>query len=152
MKKGFTLVELLVTLAIITMITGVSVTSFKSYKQRTYFDNAVSTIHGEVMKAQSLSLAPSENCVSQYIFASTSQTTYEVRARYDTDCDPNKDTDKRLDSGSVQGVKMSPNQIEIPFNVKGGGSGGGMVTIKDDQNKFPQKNIVVSPTGLIELK
>lgn len=145
MKKSFTLIELLVTIGIMTIVTAASVAGLKGYKSRTYFNDAVSQVHGEVLKAQSLALAPSKVDIESYTLTiTTSDGTYNIK-------DNNGD---ELDSGRFGDKVTVSGTLSITFNKDGSASPGGTIIISDTntQSGFNPKKIIVTAAGSVELK
>lgn len=147
MKKGFTLIEMLVTIIIITIITAISASSFKNYKSRTYFNDAVSQVHGEVLKAQSLAMSPSEVGIESYTLTITDNE-YTIMANNGTD---------PLDSGTInRNVSLSPNPTTITFEVGTGvvSEGNINITVSDvnPSSGFSPKIITISAAGSVELR
>ena len=57
-KLGFSLIELLVTISIITIMTGISIPSFRNYQYKTGLDYNSRLIKNEIQFARSYSLSP----------------------------------------------------------------------------------------------
>lgn len=142
-RKSFTLIEMLVTIAIITIITATSVAGLKGYKTRSYFNEAVSQVHGEVLKAQSLALASGKADATGYkvTFSGSNYTIKQVGG---------VDEGSTLDSGSISS-NVTVTNLEITF-TKDGSSTGGAIDITDPSGKFTKKTITVTLAGSVELK
>ena len=61
MKKGFSLVEILVSIAIITILSGFGIQAFATAQQRARLEEDVATVVQAIRKAQNSALAPSKS-------------------------------------------------------------------------------------------
>lgn len=151
-KAGFTLVEMLVAISIIGMIAAVSTVSITKYRNRSYFDDAVTQVYGEVLKAQSLALAPGDTDVVSYTFSLDPATRkYEITVQK-SDVFP----DDILDSGKITNDVEIIFPPSIIFNAADGSSPGEAKTItitdKNSENNVPPKYIDINPAGTVELR
>jgi len=150
MRKGFTLIEMLVTIIIIGIITSVSVVSLRKYKSRSYFNEAVTQIYGEVQKAQSLSIAPRKENVESYTLLLESDGSYRI---LENKVDPI--SQETIDSGKARGVLLEgcAPECSVTFGTNGSADSVGQLKISDASvnSDFTPKLITVTSAGSVEI-
>lgn len=148
MKKGFTLIEMLVTIIIIGIISATSVVSLKQYRGRSYFNEAVAQVHGEVLKAQSLAMASSKENIANYTLSFTGEGNYEIKEVAD-----GTETSV-VDSGKINGVALSQCEPTCVFVFRTNNTADShSVTITDlnTSSGFKPKIITVNEAGSVEI-
>jgi prepilin-type N-terminal cleavage/methylation domain-containing protein len=89
MKKGYTLIEILITLTIIGLIFGFGYVSFREFSQRQALTGIARSIKGDLRLAQELALAGKKptgancntpNILNGYYFRRNSNTNYTIEA------------------------------------------------------------------------
>lgn len=152
-KKAFTLIEMLVTIIIIAIVTAASVMGLMRYKSRTYFDDAVSQVHGEVLKAQSLAMSPGDTDAASYVLTINTDKTYRINMIKKSDGLPGDD----LDSGRISNkVTLTPSSLTVTFQAGTGvvTQGNIDITIADanPESEFIDKTISITAAGSVELQ
>jgi prepilin-type N-terminal cleavage/methylation domain-containing protein len=142
-KNGFTLAELLVTIMIIAILSAVSMSGMKGYRERNNFNTSAEQVRDEVLKAQNLSLAPGENVnyeVTDYSFNIFADGSYAI-----TDSGGTK-----INEGKATGINAEP--AATKFYVGTGAADVVSFRVMDAQNPAIFRTISVSSTGIVELQ
>lgn len=123
-KKGYTLIEILVTLTIIGFLFSFGYVSFRDFSRRQQMAGEIKQIQGDLRLAQEMALAgqkPESSCtrLDGYGFNVYSDTDYKIEAN----CDGAPGTDINKDSGMPADLTISaPSPNPIIFKVLGEGT------------------------------
>ena len=158
-EKGYTLIEILISLTIVGLLFGVGYANFRAFSQRRVLIDAAKNLQGDLRLTQGMALAgqkPSDpacnsptNTLNGYNFTILSETSYEVRANCSGGnvASPNKTI--TLNSGAAfEPPFPSPNPIL--FKVLGNGtniSDGQTVLIKMVQTGTSNQSIIMISSG-----
>ncbi len=78
--NGFTLLELLVTIAILITLTGIGIAGLSNYRQLNQLTLAADEVKDAILQAQTLAYSPTNENAEQYIVASLDQINYHLYA------------------------------------------------------------------------
>ena len=119
-NRGFTLVELLVTIGIVMILMVVSIPNFAKYRNLSDLSNAGKLIQSEIYKTRSLSLAPATNKnpeTNAYVFdlVKTEDTSYTMQIKQVNYVEK---TNSYTDLGIVETLDI-PKNISITCDATG---------------------------------
>ena len=155
LKMGFSLIELLVTISILVLLTGLTIPSYRSYQRKTGLDYYSKLIKNEIQFARSYSLSPPTEHIGFDMFGVTINTTNNTFQKIK----------KSSDTGDVQSID-SPFIIDPSYSLTTDGNnefyfqvGMNGETDKSDnivitltENSLSQtKTITITPSGLISV-
>jgi prepilin-type N-terminal cleavage/methylation domain-containing protein len=153
MKKGFSLVEILVSIAIISILSGIGISTFYASRQRARLEEDVSKIVMAIRRTQNAALAPSKSETG----VGETETLYSMGVRinggniskfYTTATSP---TNKRIygNSNDLNYSSINPNSVDFEFLVPFADTSGGSIRIS---NGGFSKIITVTNSGLIKVQ
>lgn len=155
MQKGFSLVEILVSIAIITILSGFGIQAFATAQQRARLEEDVATVVQAIRKAQNSALAPSksetgvitEKLCSMGVSIDGNNNSikqfYTITCGSAIDYSPPKTTQLKYSNITPSNINF---EFIIPFADV---STGGNITI---QNGALSKTIEVTDSGLIKVQ
>jgi prepilin-type N-terminal cleavage/methylation domain-containing protein len=162
MKKGFSLTEILVSIAIIGILSGVGIQAFVASRQRARLEEDVAKIVQALRKAQNSALAPSRSetgiannltlcAIGVNITSSTIQPIYNTVSTIDpNNCDSRNwsyGTNAELNYASID--TSSVIFFDVPFAKT---SGGEVELSIDNGGNSISKTIEVTNSGLIKVE
>lgn len=155
MRKGYTLIEVLVSLTIIGLLFGFGYANFRDFSRRQALEGVARSIMGEIRLVQSKASAGEKpdnakcngtNTLSSYSFQIVNSTSYKVVANCLGGNVDIWDTPKSLPDG----ISMSPTSGTISFKVLGQGTNitaGGSFVITLTQQGIPNPSLVTVTSG-----
>ncbi|NBP56365.1 prepilin-type N-terminal cleavage/methylation domain-containing protein [bacterium] len=163
MQKGFSLSEILVSVAIIGILSGIGIQAFVSSRQRAKLEEDVAKVVQALRKAQNSALAPSRSetgiatgstlcAIGVKITSSTSARTIQpIYQTGTTSCsgENNYGTATTLNHASINANRVIT--FNIPF-AETSGSGGRVELSIDNGGNSISKTIEVTNTGLIQVE
>ena len=105
-KKGFTLIELMVVIAIVAMLATLALTGYHSTREKVKVENEIKALYGNLQNAKMRAFA--EKRMWGLVWSSVPFTSYEMR--YDTDGD-----DDITDSGGYNSTG-TVSDLQYPIN------------------------------------
>ena len=138
---GFTLTELLVVIAAITIMCGVSLVFLSAYSPYAKLKGEGNQIVTEILKTQNLSLTDQE--IYKIKFNKTDNN-YSIFRKIDDDHDTLIEN-----VNLISGISFVSNDIEIRFNASGTPSTGAEITIQNRKNE--QLTIQITQTGFVKI-
>lgn len=123
MRKGYTLIEVLVSLTIIGLLFGFGFASFRDFSRRQALEGVARNIKGELRLVQAKASAAEKpagcgtNILSSYSFQITGSTSYKVTAN----CSAGVNVDIKTEN-LPDGIFMTSTQNIISFKVLGQGN------------------------------
>jgi|688.fasta_scaffold07916_18 prepilin-type N-terminal cleavage/methylation domain-containing protein len=158
MKTGFSLVEILVSLAIVGIISSISVEGFFSSRERAMLDEDVSQVVQAIRKAQNEALAPSKSqtvgidSIKQLcsIGVRITSSTKEIQPIYTSSTPPSTICNESNYSLSTKTLNYADIDADVTFNfdVPFAATTEKSITL----TKGISKTIRVTSSGLIEVK
>jgi len=163
MKKGFSLTEILVSIAIIGILSGIGIQAFVASRQRARLEEDVAKVVQALRKAQNSALAPSRSetgiangltlcAIGVKINSSTSARTIQpIYQTGTTSCsgENNYGTATTLNYASIDISSDSSIVFDIPFATT---SGGKVELSIDNSGNSISKTIEVTNSGLIKVE
>jgi len=161
MKKGFSLTEILVSIAIIGILSGIGIQAFVVSRQRTRLEEDVAKVVQALRKAQNSALAPSRNetgiaegstlCAIGVKIDQTNRTIQPIYQTGTISCSGENPygtgTTTELNYASINANSVIT--FKIPFAQT---SGGGVELSIDNGGNSISKTIEVTNTGLIKVE
>lgn len=154
MKKGFTLLEILVAVGIIVLLCVIIIGSFSSFRKNQEFDNAIEDAVSVLNSAKSKTLS-SENASQYGVHLETSRIVLFTGTTF---------TESNVGSNPSNQITKLPNSVElVNISLNGGGSdvvfkrltgdtdkyGSFIIRLKSDVSK--NKTIEIKSTGIINV-
>lgn len=160
--SGFTLVELLITLAIATILLTVGVPAFQSLVKDKRMDKTVQTLITDLEIAKSEAMTRNQSViVCRHNGATATPTACDNSADWkdgwvifvDTNADNKVDTDEllRVTAALGPGLELSYSSATITFNSRGFASGSaGTLELCDDRGYSDGMKLIVSSSGFVQ--
>jgi len=163
MKKGFTLVELLVVISIIILLTGLVTTNYRAGQKSFYLQRSTQKLASDIRRVEEMAISTREISCGKpdygiYVGPNFPTNSYilfadcNLNQHYDSGSDV-KIEENQLETG-VQIISVSPSPLNLTFtppdptvNVSGGTQAQILIS-----NSAGQKTITVEKTGLIEIQ
>ncbi len=151
MKKGFTLIEIIVAIFIISALVGISFSSLNNLNNSSALDTETNTILSMVERARARTLS-SENDIEYGIhFASTTAVLF-VGKTYTVGSSTNE-TETINSKVKVNSINFSSGVKDIYFyRLSGKPSATGTVVFSLASNSFSTKTLTVYATGISDIK
>lgn len=160
MKKGFTLIEFVVTIAVLVALTGFSIPAFRQYGALQELEQSAEQVAETLREAQALSLAPEGEI--DYYAVEFSPPDYRIVGHKTDSGDPGDIVfiSKQTLAGKVFFEAFTPSQVTIwIFKVNDQGristKQGTEFTIRLHHDRLPSETKVIkgtAATGLIEIR
>ena len=146
MKNSFTLIEVLIVLAIIALVAVLSVPFYQSFQVRTQLDDQATEIAETLRKAQSKAMASEDNQSFGVHFESDKFVLFEGTS-YDSNDSNNEVFD--LPNTLSLSINLNGGGSDVVFDkVKGTTSDNGTLSLSSVNNET--RTIEISPAGKIE--
>ncbi|PIP51608.1 hypothetical protein COZ61_02245 [Candidatus Berkelbacteria bacterium CG_4_8_14_3_um_filter_33_6] len=154
LKMGFSLIELLVTISILVLLTGLTIPSYRSYQRKTGLDYYSKLIKNEIQFARSYSLSPPTEHIGFDMFGVTINTTnntfQKIKKSSDTGDVITIESPLIIDGDYTLATTSSP--PEIYFEVGRNGEISSEVVVElTEKNLSQTKTITVNQSGLITI-
>jgi prepilin-type N-terminal cleavage/methylation domain-containing protein len=150
-KKGFTLIEILITISILTLLLGISMTAFSALTDQQSLDRDVETAISYLLRARNQTITGENNNNYGVYFASTSVTLFEgtaYAAGSSTNLVFNFNNRTYMETISLAG---GANQVYFK-KISGAPHATGTVTYRSSGLTNRQKLIRVYASGLVEVQ
>ena len=161
MKKGFSLIEIIVSVAIISILSSIGVQVFTSSVQRARFESDVATVAQALRKAQNAALSPP---ISEIFGTGAKAKLCSVGVRVDSSnksIQPIYTSDSSTSTCNTQGnyssstiltyVNIAYTNDTVNFNLPFADSSGTTITLTSIYNASIKKEITVTSAGLIKV-
>jgi prepilin-type N-terminal cleavage/methylation domain-containing protein len=147
MKRGFSLIELLIVLAIMGILTGIVLSTFQVYKKSQALDKDVETIVETLRQARSQTLS-SQNASKYGVHITSTAITLFVGSTYSAGSASNQDFSLQV-SDAVLSINLVGGGSDVVFNrLTGDTSQSGSVVISS-ASISRTKTVTIYSTGLV---
>jgi len=150
--KGFSLTEIIVVLAILSLITGISTYVFQNINRKQSLEKAATNVTSVINSVRSLSVSSKEFC-SYGVSISTTSNSISSFVVSDPNCTPDdfESTSLLLDSFGVTVYDLTINGGSITFQkITGNTTNIGSFSLRPRNNLNSSTTITVYSTGLLE--
>ena len=151
--KGFSLTEIIVVLAILSLITGISTYVFQNINRKQSLEKAATNVTSVINSVRSLSVSSKEFC-SYGVSISTTSNSISSFVVSDPNCIPDdfESTSLLLDSFGVMAYDLTINGGSIIFQkITGNTTNIGSFSLRPRNNLNSSTTITVYSTGLLEI-
>ncbi len=148
MKKGFTLIEILVALGIIVLLCVIIIGSFSSFRKSQNFNNAIEDTISIFNSARAKTLS-SENASQYGIHLDSSKATL-FKGTVFSQTDPNNQIINLDSSIEIVNISINGGGSDVVFNrLKGDTSDHGSFVIRVKSDTSKSKTISIKSTGIV---
>jgi prepilin-type N-terminal cleavage/methylation domain-containing protein len=148
MRRGFTIIEMLIVIAIMVVVAVIVFWSFRGYRDKQALDGAAEAVVGALAQARERTVA-SNNAAQHGVHFATDQITIFRGASY-----PGADQELISLNPAVEisAISLSGGGSAVVFErLTGGTATGGSVTVSLVSDSSVSRGIAITTTGLIEL-